>query len=714
MRIFATAAIVLPVALLLGRGTAMANKSDIQPPVAKIEATRLEKHGDVRVDDYYWLRERDNPEVIAYLEAENAYTEAMMARLKPLEDALFAEIKGRIKQTDVSVPYKLGDYLYYYRYEEGKAYTIYCRKRGSLEAGEEVILDVNVLAEGHEHMRVVGRKVSANQQIYAYAADTVGRRIYTTYFKNLETGGLLDDVIPDMTGNMAWGNDDKTFFYTRQDPVTLRSFQVWRHTLGTDVAADVLVYEEKDEEFNCYVWKTKSRKYILIGSFQTLSSEYRFIDADDPTGKAVVFHPREDNLEYDVDHRGDKFYVRTNYDAENFRLMETPVSNTGKKHWRDVIAHRDDVLLESFDVFDNYLVVEERRKGLVELRIRPWDGGEEHYIDFGEPAYTANIGTNLEMKTDKLRYEYSSMTTPESVYDYDMRTREKELRKQEEVLGGFDSADYETDRLYAPARDGVKVPISIVYRKGMVRDGTNPLLLYGYGSYGYSIDASFDAQRLSLLDRGFVYAIAHIRGGQEMGRWWYEDGKLMKKKNTFADFIDCGEYLVSERYTSADRLFATGGSAGGLLIGAILNMRPDLWRGAVTRVPFVDVVTTMLDESIPLTTGEYDEWGNPNEKAAYEYILSYSPYDQVEAKDYPNLLVTTGLHDSQVQYWEPAKWVAKLRAMKSDDNVLLLKTDMEAGHSGGSGRFKKYRETAMKYAWLLDLAGYSEQVPPAP
>ncbi|MEE9271224.1 MAG: S9 family peptidase [Candidatus Krumholzibacteria bacterium] len=682
--------------------------------MARIVPKKLEKHGHVRVDNYYWLNERENPEVIAYLKAENEYTKAMMAHTEKLQEKLFEEIKGRIKQTDESVPYKLDDYFYYTRYEDGKEYPIYCRKKGTLEGSEEIMLDVNVLAEGHEYFAVRRRTVSFGQDILAYAEDTQGRRIYTIKFKNLDTGDMLEDVIPEVTGGMAWANDNKTVFYAKQDPATLRSYRIYRHVLGTDIARDKLVYEEKDDTFGCYVWRTKSKKYVLIGSFQTLSSEFRYLEANDPEGSFKVFLPRERDHEYSIDHYEDKFYIRTNYKAKNFRLMETSVAETDKKHWHDVIPHREDVLLEGFEIFEDHLVLEERKNGLIQLRVRPWSGKKEHYLDFGEPTYLAYISTNPDFKTDVLRFVYTSMTTPRSTFDYNMVTRERILMKQDEILGGFDAKNYKTERLYAPAGDGLKVPISLVYRKGVRRDGQNPMVLYGYGSYGYSLDASFSASRLSLLDRGFVYAIAHIRGGEDLGRDWYENGKLLKKKNTFTDFIACAEHLIKEKYTTSDKLFAMGGSAGGLLMGAIINMRPELFKGIVTRVPFVDVVTTMLDETIPLTTGEYDEWGNPNEKEYYDYILSYSPYDNVEPKNYPNLLVTTGLYDSQVQYFEPAKWVAKLRATKTDDNRLLIKTNMDAGHSGASGRYKRYKDTAFQYAFLLDLVGYTEQLTNTP
>ena len=679
--------------------------SDLKAPMAKVKPKKLQNHGHVRTDNYYWLKERENPEVIDYLNAENDYTAAVMAHTKDLQDELFEEIKGRIKQDDSSVPYKLDDYFYYTRYETGKEYPLYCRKKGSLEGAEEIMLNVNKMAEGHDYFAVKGRIVSWNQDILAFAADTVGRRIYALQFKNLTTGEILPDMIPAVTGNMAWANDNKTLFYAKQDPATLRSFQIYKHTLGTDSAGDPLVYEEKDDTFSCYVSRTKSKKYIMVGSFQTLSSEFRYLDANNPSEEFSVFLPREREHEYDLDHYGDHFYIRTNLSAKNFRLMKTTVAKTAKENWQEVIAHRDDVFLQNFEMFNDHLVVSERKDGLRQIRIISWDGSDDHYLNFSEPAYLAYVSTNPDFNTTTLRYGYQSMTTPNSIFDYDMLSKKKVLLKQDEVLGDFSSDNYVTERVYATAGDGAKVPISIVYRKGTKMDGSNPLLLYGYGSYGNSIDASFKSSRLSLLDRSFIFAIAHIRGGQEMGRQWYDDGKLFKKKNTFTDFIDCGKHLVKEKYTNTDKLFCYGGSAGGLLIGAVINMAPDLFYGAAAAVPFVDVITTMLDDSIPLTTSEYDEWGNPNEKDAYDYMLSYSPYDQVEAKNYPHLLVTTGLHDSQVQYWEPAKWVAKLRALKTGNNRLLLKTNMEAGHGGASGRFKRYKEIALRYAFFLDLAG---------
>jgi oligopeptidase B len=669
---------------------------------------RLEKHGHVRVDDYYWLRERDNPKVIAYLNEENEYGERAMAHAKGLEDKLFEEIKARFKQTDISVPYRRDDYFYYTRYEEGKEYPIYARKRGSLDGAEETLLDGNVLAEGHEFFSIGGWAVSYGQDLLAYAVDTQGRRIYTTQFKNLATGELLPDVIADVTENLTWANDNKTLLYAKQDPTTLRAYQIYRHILGTDINHDELVFEENDETFSAYVFKTKSKKYLMIVSSHTLSQEYRYLDAGDPFAEFKVFLPREREHEYHIDHYQDRFLIRTNDQAKNFRLMSTPVNQTGKERWEEIIPHRKDVFLGDFEIFRDHLVLEERARGLTRIRVIPWSGDDGYYLEFAEPAYRANLGTNLEIDTNLVRFEYTSMKTPLSIYDYDMVTRQQKLLKQEEVLGGFSADHYVTERLYAAAAGGTEIPLSIVYRKGVKKDGQNPLLLYGYGAYGLSIDAAFASPRLSLIDRGFVYAIAHVRGGQELGRQWYEDGKLFKKKNTFTDFIACAEYLVREGFTSPEKLFAMGRSAGGLLMGAITNMRPDLFKGVVAEVPFVDVITTMLDPSIPLTTSEYDEWGDPNQKEYYDYMLSYSPYDNVEAKDYPHLLATGGLHDSQVQYWEPAKWVAKLRAMKRDNNRLLLKTNMDAGHGGASGRFKRYHETAFSYAFLLDLAGIEE------
>ncbi|HLE32377.1 MAG TPA: S9 family peptidase [Bacteroidota bacterium] len=703
-----TLIISIIVLVLLAMTGCKPQRQTATPPNAAVKPVKLEKHGDVREDNYFWLKERENPEVIAYLEAENAYTDTMMSHTEGFQEELFEEIKGRIKQTDLSVPYKRDDYYYYTRVVEGKEYPIYCRKKGSLDAAEEIMIDANALAEGHKFSSVGGVDISSGQDIVSFAQDTLGRRFYSLRFKNLSTGELLPDEIPNVTGNVAWANDNKTVFYAKQDPVTLRSYQIYRHELGTHPSADKLVYEEKDVTFSCYVFKTKSKKYVMIASNQSLSNEFRYIDADTPTGSFTVLQPRERNHEYDVDHYEDNFYIRTNLNAKNFRLMKTPVTRTTKRNWVEVIPNRDDVFLQGFEIFKDNLVVVERKEGLIQMRIRPWSGAGEHYLDFGEPAYLAYVSTNYQFDTPLLRYGYTSLTTPNSVYDYNMMTKEKTLLKQEEVLGGFNREDYVTERVSAPARDGKMVPVSIVYKKGTTNDGKNPLLLYGYGSYGASRDATFSSARLSLLNRGFIYAIAHIRGGQELGRAWYDDGKLLNKKNTFTDFIDCAEYMIKLSYTSPEHLYAQGGSAGGLLIGAVINMRHDLFKGVIADVPWVDVVTTMLDESIPLTTSEYDEWGNPNDKKYYEYMLSYSPYDNVESKAYPNILITTSLFDSQVQYFEPAKWTAKLRTMKTDNNTILLKTEMQAGHGGVSGRYKQYKDTAFKYAFLLDLEGIDD------
>jgi len=679
----------------------------VKPPVAEKIPKELTIHEHTRVDNYYWLNERENPKVIDYLKAENEYKEAVMKHTEEFQETLFNEIVSRIKKTDMSVPYKDSGYYRYSRYVEGNEYPIYCRKKGSLETDEEILLNVNEMAEGYDFYNVAGYSESSNNNLIAFGVDTVSRRKYTIYFKNLTTGEMLLDKIPNTTGRAVWANDNKTVFYSIKDK-TLRSYKILKHVLGTDVSSDKEVYHEKDVTFSTYIYKTKSKKYLIIGCGSTLSSEYRFLDASEPDGKFKIIQTRERDLEYSVDHFKNKFYIRTNYKAKNFRLMETSVRKTTKESWKEVIPHREDVLLQGYEIFKDFLVVNERKKGLPNIRIIRWDKKGEHYLNFGEETYSARISTNPEFDTELLRYSYTSLTTPGSVFDYNMNTREKKLLKQQEVLGDFDSASYFTERLYATAKDGTKVPISLVYRKGLEKNGDNPLLLYGYGSYGASMNAGFRSDRLSLLDRGFVYAIAHIRGGQEMGRYWYDEGKLLKKKNTFTDFIACAEHLIAEKFTNSNKLFVIGGSAGGLLMGAIANMQPDLFKGIIAAVPWVDVITTMLDDSIPLTTAEYDEWGNPNDKEYYDYMLSYSPYDNVEAKDYPAMLVTTGLHDSQVQYFEPAKWAAKLRDLKTDNNILLLHTNMEAGHGGVSGRFRRYRETAMEYAFMLDLIGINK------
>jgi len=684
----------------------MGNRNS-EPPQAKKINKELIAHGHTRVDNYYWLNDRDNPEVISYLEEENAYTEEMLKHTKDFQEKLFNEIVGRIKQTDESVPYKLNGYFYYTRYEEGKEYPIHCRKKDNMEASEEVMLNVNEMAKGHDYYSASGLTVSPDNKMLAFGVDTVSRRQYTLHYKNLETGKILKHTVPNTTGRGAWAKDNQTFFYAVKDE-SLRAYKILRHDIFRSSQDDVLLFHEEDDTYSIYVYSSKSREYIIIASRSTLSTEYRYLKADKPKGEFNVFQPREKDLEYSIDHFADHFYIRTNLDAKNFRLMKTPVLKTSKNYWIEVIPNRDDVYLEGFEIFKDFLVLEERSTGLINIRIIRWEDNDEHYLNFGEPAYLAYLAYNPEMDSDILRYGYTSLTTPNSTYDYNMVSKQKTLLKQTEVLGGFNPDNYKSERVFITARDGAQVPISIVYRKGVKKDGSAPLLLYGYGSYGYSMDAYFNSSRLSLLDRGFIYVITHIRGGQEMGRHWYEDGKLLKKKNTFYDFIDCAEYLVDNNYTSPNRMFANGGSAGGLLVGAVYNMRPDLFKGVIADVPFVDVVTTMMDESIPLTTGEYDEWGNPNEKEYYEYMLSYSPYDQVEAKDYTNMLVLTGLHDSQVQYWEPAKWVAKLRNLKTDENMVLLSVNMDTGHGGASGRFERYKETALKFAFLFDLVGIQE------
>ncbi len=674
-------------------------------PVAEKIPYDITVNGHTRTDNYYWLRNREDPKVIRYLTEENKYREEVMKDTKDFEQALYDEMIARMRQTDMSVPYFLDGYFYYSRYEEGKEYTIYCRKKGSLDAAEEVMLDVNRLAEGHTYFSVGGLSVSPDNRLLAYGVDTLGRRIYTIYIKDLESGDIYSETLPGTSGSAAWASDNETFFYTVKDAETLRSFRIMKHKLGTAFMHDTQVYEETDESYVCGVYSTKSKKFIMIGAHSLLSDEYRYLDAGNPGGEFSIVQPRKKGLEYSVNHYKDHFYLVTNHEARNFRLMSAPVKSPGMENWKELIAHREDVYLSSIDIFSRYLVISERKDGLTRIKVRSWEGKDEHYIDFEEEAYSAHTSVNPEFDSYILRFTYTSMTTPGSVYDYDMRTKERTLLKQQEVVGDFNPGDYETRRLYAGSADGVRIPISMVYRKGMEKNGKNPLLLYGYGSYGITIDPSFSSTRLSLLDRGFIFAIAHIRGGQVYGREWYDDGKLLKKKNTFHDFILCAEYLVKEGYTTPPHLYAMGGSAGGLLLGAVANMRPTLFNGMVAAVPFVDIVTTMLDESIPLTTGEYDEWGDPRDPEYYRYILSYSPYDNVRALNYPHLLVTTGLHDSQVQYWEPAKWVAKLRDMKTGDSHILLHINMKTGHSGASGRFEKFRDIAMEYTFLCMLEG---------
>ncbi|UBZ06672.1 S9 family peptidase [Salegentibacter mishustinae] len=682
-------------------------KKEIVPPKAKKIAKNLEFHGDVRVDNYYWMNNRDDAEVIDYLNQENEYNQKMTEHTRDFQQRLFEEMKARIKEDDESVPYKLNGYWYLTRFETGKDYPIYSRKKGELEAPEELLFDVNEMAEGFEYYSLGGLNVSPDNKMVAFGVDTLSRRKYTIQIKDLQTGEIYPDKIENATGGSTWAADNKTLFYTKKDDQTLRSYRIYKHILGTDSAEDELVFEEEDETFNTYVYKSKSKEYIIIGSHSTLTTEYRILKADDPSGEFKVFQPRERGLEYSIAHYEDDFYVMTNKDkATNFRLMKTPVEKTTQENWVDVIPHREDYLLEDIDIFKKYLVVSERHNGLNKIKVIRWDTSEEYYIPFDNETYTAYTSINPSFDTDILRFTYNSMTTPTSVIDFNMETREKTVLKEQAVLDkNFDKNNYLSERIWATAKDGTKIPVSLVYKKGTKLDGNIPLLQYAYGSYGSTIDPYFSTVRLSLLDRGFIYAIAHIRGGEYLGRNWYEDGKLFNKMNTFTDYIDVSEYLIQEKYTSAEHLYAMGGSAGGLLMGAVINMAPQLYRGVIAAVPFVDVVTTMLDDSIPLTTGEYDEWGNPNNKDYYEYMMQYSPYDNVVAQDYPNMLVTTGLHDSQVQYWEPAKWVAKLRELKTDDNLLLFHTNMDAGHGGASGRFEALKEVAEEYAFLLDLEG---------
>jgi oligopeptidase B len=690
--------------------------TDLKAPSAEKQAKSLTIHNSTRIDNYFWMRLTDEQKtaknkdvqtqkVEAYLNSENEYFDKVTASTNNFQKELFEEMKSRIKEDDTSVPYFRNNYFYITRFEKGSQYPIYSRKKESLEVDEEILFDVNEEAQEHEYFQLGALNVSPDNKLVAFATDTVSRRQYTIQIKNLETGELLTDKIENTTGGSVWSNDNKTLFYTKKDPLTLRSSSIYRHILGTDASEDVIVFEEKDETYSTYVYKTKSHKFIVIGSSSTLSSEFRIISADKPYGDWKVIHPREDNLEYSLAHYGDYFYIQTNKDdAINFKLMKTPVNKTTKEHWVDVIPHRNETLLEDVSIFKNYLVIEERSNGLGKIRIKTWDGKEDYYLPFNEETYSAGVYANPEFDTDVIRYSYNSMTTPNSVIDFNMKNQTKEIKKEQEVLGGkFDKNNYKSDRIWATARDGKKVAISLVYHKDTELNKNTPLLQYAYGSYGYTISDGFSSTRLSLLDRGFVYAVAHIRGGQYLGREWYNDGKMMNKKNSFFDFIDCSKYLIDNNYTSAKHLYAMGGSAGGLLVGAVSNLNPELYNGIIAAVPFVDVISTMLDESIPLTTGEFDEWGNPKEKEAYDYMLSYSPYDQVTSKEYPNMLVTTGYFDSQVQYWEPAKWVAKLRELKTDKNTLLLHTNMDVGHGGASGRFDALKETAIDYTFLLAL-----------
>tara|TARA_B110001452_G_scaffold19716_1_gene15870 strand:- start:178 stop:2277 length:2100 start_codon:yes stop_codon:yes gene_type:complete len=689
--------------------------NNILPPDVKRIPKDMEAHGDVRTDNYYWMRLTDEQKsakkydnqtqsVVDYIDEETKYLENSLKHTKPLQKTLYDEMVGRIKKDDESVPYFENEYFYYSRYEEGLEYPIYCRKYKSLENDEEIILNVNILAEGYDYFSIGGMSISPDNKWLSYGVDTLSRRYYKIYFKNLVSGDVLDQTIPNTTGGAAWANDNKTVFYTSKNKVTLLGEKIFRHKIKTDYKKDVLMYFEKDETYYNGVYRSKSGQYIIIYNSSTLVSDYHILDANDPDGQFVNFSPRGKKHEYDIQHYEDYFYIISNKEAPNNRLMRTKVNATDISNWEEVIAHRKDVHLLGLEIFKNHLVFSERRDGLRAIRIMNMISGNDSYIDFEESTYSAYISTNEEYDSNILRYSYSSMLTPSSVYDYNMDTQEKKLLKQSEVIGkGYDQSLYDAETIYASARDGEKIPVYLVYRKDLKKEGPQPLLLYSYGSYGSTSDPYFSSARLSLLDRGIIYALTNVRGSQIFGRQSYEDGKLLKKKNTFYDFIDAGKHLVEKKYTSPDQLFCSGGSAGGLLISAVVNMEPDLWKGAITAVPFVDVVTTMLDPSIPLTSNEWDEWGDPREEEYYHYMLSYSPYDQIEKKKYPNILVTSGFFDSQVQYWEPLKYVAKLRDFWVGNNKLYLYMNMDAGHGGKSGRFKIYKEIALEYAYLLDL-----------
>lgn len=679
--------------------------TDLQPPIAQIIPHELEKHGHVRIDNYYWLNDRENPEVIDYLNKENEYYQKATEHTKAFQKELFEEMKSRIKEDDESVPYLFNGYYYITRFEKGKDYPIHSRKKGTLEAAEEILFDCNEMAKEFAYFNLNGISISEDNKWVSFGVDTVSRRQYTIQIKNLETNEILALKIENTTGGATWASDNKTIFYSRKDEITLRPDRIYKHKLGTDASEDTVVYFEKDDTYNVSVYKSKSKKYLIISSESTLSSEYQILLSDTPDKKFKIFQKRTRDLEYSISHFNDSFYIVTNKDdAINFKLMKTPEDKTSKNNWIDIIPHSEDVLLEGIDIFKDYLVVSERSNGLSKIKITPWDGSEAYDLPFEIETYTAETTTNIDFDTDILRYVYQSMATPSSLIDFNMKTKEKIVLKEQQVLGGtFDKNNYVEERIWATATDGTKVPISMVYKKGMQRNSKNPFLLYAYGSYGMNIDPYFSSTRLSLLDRGFIYAIAHVRGGEDLGRLWYESGKLLMKKNTFTDFIDCSKHVIAQKFTSPEHLYAEGGSAGGLLMGAVVNMNPDLYNGVIAQVAFVDVVTTMLDETIPLTTGEYDEWGNPNTKRYYDYMLSYSPYDNVKKMEYPNMYVSTGFHDSQVQYWEPAKWVAKLRVNKTNSKQLFLDTNMETGHGGASGRFESLKEVAKEFSFLLDL-----------
>jgi oligopeptidase B len=706
--------------MLLDYYTRQTDRNDIKPPVAQQIPYKTTIHGQNRVDNYHWVRLTDEQklakniegwpddqtmQVVDYINKENEYTQTQLSHTKNLQKKLYNEIVGRIKKDDVSVPFLYNGYWYYTRYKQGGEYPIYCRKKESLQNPEEVMIDVNDWAKGHDYFSLTNLSVSPNNKFLAFSVDTLSRRIYTIKIKDLQTGELLMDEIDGTEDAVAWANDNATFFYTVKNEITLLSEHIDRHILGTPQTDDVRVYTEKDDSFYIGVGRSKSDKYIIIYNSSTLVSDYYILNANDPLGKFRQFSPRETEHEYTIEHYNDKFYIVTNWKAINFRLMETPENATAKQNWKEVIPHRKDVMVSGIDVFADHLVIGERRYGLRQIRVIDQRNGNEHYMDFGEAVYSAYPSVNLSFNTNVLRYQFSSLITPQSTFDYDMDMKVSTLLKQTEVVGGYDLDDYHSERLYAEARDGKKVPISIVYKKGYKKNGQGNLLLYAYGSYGSTNDPSFSSTRLSILDRGFAYAIAHIRGSQTYGRPWYEDGKMFNKMNTFTDFVDCSKYLIQNNYTGPGHLFAMGGSAGGLLMGAVVNLAPELYRGVIAAVPFVDVINTMLDASIPLTSNEWDEWGDPRKKDEYDYMMTYSPYDNVYNADYPNMLVTAGYFDSQVQYWEPVKWVAKLRDYKVGENILYLHTNMDAGHGGKSGRFRRYKESALKYAFILDLAG---------
>jgi oligopeptidase B len=679
--------------------------AELKPPVAKIVPKIDSSFGDIRTDNYFWLRNKENPEVINYIKAENAFTDSVMKPTEALQKSLYDEMLARIKETDLSLPDKHKDFYYYSRTEKGKAYATFCRKKGTLDAPEEIILDQNKLAEGKKFLSLGALDVSPDQNLLAFSTDTLGNERYELVVKNLSTGQMLPDKVVNTENTIAWGNDNKTLFYVTRDEEANRPFKLWRHVLGTDSKDDKLVYHEKDSAFSVSISRTRSEGYLLMGLGSITTTEFWYLDANHPDGDFKLLQARRPDVQYQVEHHGDNFVILTNDGARNFKLMQTPIAATGKENWKELIPYNDSVFVEGYDVFNDWLVAYERIKGLQQIMVMNWKTGDKHFVEFPEPVYATNQGTNIDYKTDVLRFGYMSMVTPRSIYDYNMSTRKMELKKQTQVLGGYDPKKYEQAHVYAKADDGALVPICLVYKKGLVKDGSAPLWLYGYGAYGISTDPWFSSSRISLLDRGFVFAIAQIRGGAEMGRQWYEDGKEMHKKNTFTDFIACAEYLVKEKYTSPAKLVANGGSAGGLLMGAITNMRPDLFKIVVAEVPFVDLINTELDASLPLTVEEWEEWGDPNKEADYKYMKSYSPYDNVVAKAYPNMLIEGGLNDTRVSYWEPTKWTAKLRALKTDTNRLLLKIEMGSGHGGVSGRYDQLKNLAFDYAYVFDVLG---------